>query len=192
MKPFVALSVVLGLALLAALVFSIYSFPRAGVGFGGQGALQERVATLEAERDVLQVLDQLDFAVDQKEWDTVRGLFLDEIDVDLTSLGGAPAPMAADTLVDGWRSNLFEGKPSFHMRGGAVVTVEGDTAHVVATEYVLNTLPQRSEAAMWEVWGRYDYTFAKTEAGWRIAGLTFGAFHSRGDQSIRSEFAPAE
>lgn len=190
MRVFMVISVLLGLALFAALAYGVISH-RPSVS-SDSSTLGARVAALEAERDVLTVIDQLDLSVDQKDWLTVRALFHDTIDVDLTSLGGEPQPMQSDDLVTAWRNNLFEGKPTYHMRGGALVDIEGDTARAIATNYVLNTLPKRAEASIWEVWGRYEFTLRRDEKGWRISGLRYEAFDTRGDEAIRSEFGPVE
>jgi ketosteroid isomerase-like protein len=153
----------------------------------GIEALEARVQVLEDERDALALIDGLDLAVDAKQWEAVRAMFADTIQADFSSLGGAPGPLAADDLVNGWRRNLFEGKPSFRLRGGARVSVDGDSASVIANGYAWNALPQLAENNFWEVWGRYEYGLSRSEDGWKIVSMTFVAMHQRGDASVRSE-----
>jgi SnoaL-like domain len=150
-------------------------------------ALAARVAALEDERAVLAAVDALDLAVDAKDWSAARALFADQIDADFSSLGGAPGRIAADDLVAGWRSNLFAGKPSFHLRGGAEVRLAGDSAQVIANGYAWNALPQRTENNFWEVWGRYEFSLVRAGEGWKIAAMKFVATHQRGDASVRTE-----
>jgi hypothetical protein len=153
----------------------------------GVEELEARVQALEDERAVLAVVDQLDLAVDAKEWDAVRALFNDEFQADFSSLGGQPNAMRADDLVNGWQSNLFQGKPSFHLRGGAIVAIDGDTANVVANGYAWNALPQRADNDLWEVWGRYEFGLTRSGDDWKISAMAFHAAHERGDPSIRTE-----
>lgn len=158
---------------------------------GGDGAataaLAARVQQLEDERAVLGVVDALDIAVDDKQWDRARAMFADQVSADFSSLGGAPGTISADDLVSGWRANLFETKPSFHLRGGAIVTIDGDTALAVTNGYAWNALPQRVENNLWEVWGRYEFALTRTPQGWKINAMTFRAAHQRGSADIRSE-----
>jgi hypothetical protein len=82
---------------------------------------------------------------------------------------------------------LFDQKPSFHLRGGAVVTLDGDAARVVSNGYAWNALPQRTENTLWEVWGRYEFGLVRGDGGWKINAMTFNATHQRGDPGIRTE-----
>jgi SnoaL-like domain len=150
-------------------------------------ALAQRVQALEDERDALAAIDALDLAVDAKDWTAARALFADQINADFSSLGGAPGHISADDLVGGWRTNLYEAKPSFHMRGGAKVTLGNGAAHIVGNGYAWNALPARAENNLWEVWGRYEFDLVRTESGWKITAMKFVATHQRGDPTVRTE-----
>jgi hypothetical protein len=39
---------------------------------------------------------------------------------------------------------------------------------------------------MWEVWGAYEIPLRRTSDGWKAAGLAFFAWHTRGDDSVRT------
>ncbi len=150
--------------------------------------LSGRVALLEDERAVQAVVDVLDLAVDAKDWTAARATMADEIDADFSSLGGdASGAIAADDLIAGWRANLFEGKPSFHMRGGARVVIQGDTAQLITNGYAWNLLPQRPENNLWEVWGRYEFGLIRGGQGWKINAMRFVVLHQRGDITVRTE-----
>jgi hypothetical protein len=151
-------------------------------------ALEARVTLLEDERAIQAVVDVLDLAVDAKDWPTVRAQFADQLQADFSTLDGAPAgEVTADDLIAGWRSNLFEGKASFHMRGGARVAIEGDTARLITMGYAWNLLPARPDNNLWEVWGRYEFGLIRGGQGWKINAISFTALHERGDPSVRTE-----
>lgn len=65
------------------------------------------IQQLADEREIIQIVDGVDVSVDAKDWTTCRAYFLDEIDVDFSSLvGGEPMYMKADDLVSGWQTVL--------------------------------------------------------------------------------------
>ncbi|MBA2596280.1 MAG: nuclear transport factor 2 family protein [Chloroflexia bacterium] len=142
------------------------------------------------EAAIRRVVDEIDNAVDAKDWAACRGYFLDEIDVDFTSLaGGSPARMAADDLIAAWATNLYREKSSFHMRSNHRVTIEGDRADVVSRGYALNILQRGTGSDLWEVWGVYVHTMRRRPEGWRCSGMTLEVVYARGNEKVR-EFVP--
>ena len=109
------------------------------------------------------------------------------VNVDFTSLGGGePARITNVQLVDGWRQGLHPKKKSFHMVGHYRVRVDGDTATAAVKGYAYNVLDEDLGGGMWEVWGAYDIPLRRTEVGWKATGMAFHAWHSRGDESVRT------
>ena len=63
---------------------------------------------LSDRAEITLVVDEIDNAVDAKDWNRCRGYFTDEIYADFTSLaGGSPGNMPADDLVGAWATNLY-------------------------------------------------------------------------------------
>jgi hypothetical protein len=78
--------------------------------------------------EIIRIVDEIDNAVDAKDWERCRAHFTDEIHADFTSLaGGSPSNMPADDLVGAWRTNLYADKLSHHMRTNHRVTIGGDS-----------------------------------------------------------------
>ena len=91
--------------------------------------------------EILRVVDEIDNAVDAKEWERCRSFFTEVIYADFTLLaGGSPGNMPADDLVGAWASNLYADKLSHHMRTNHRVTIDGDSAEVFSKGYALNIL----------------------------------------------------
>jgi hypothetical protein len=145
---------------------------------------------LEDEIAIIRVVDAIDNAVDDKDWETCRGYFTDQFHADFTSLvGGEPADIPADALIQAWKTSLYEDKKSFHMRSNYRVTITGDTAEVFSKGYALNILAVGRGSDLWEVWGNYVHTLTRTADGWKCSGMTLTVVYARGNEKVR-EFLP--
>lgn len=144
------------------------------------------------EREVRLLADQLFALTDRKEWAAAQALFTDgEIDVDMSSLaGGGPLRMTAAQLFAGFAAGLHAGKASHHMATNYRITVDGDRAELWAHGYAWNHLPGvRGGDDLWETWGDYRLTCARTAAGWRLDGFHYFAKLNRGNESVRTHTA---
>lgn len=136
--------------------------------------------------EIILVVDEIDNAVDAKEWERCRSYFTDEIYADFTSLaGGSPGNMPADDLVGAWATNLYADKLSHHMRTNHRVAIDGDRAEVFSKGYALNILRRPTGSDLWEVWGNYTHTLKRTSEGWKCSGMTFVVTHARGNEMAR-------
>ncbi len=144
-----------------------------------------------ADHDAIRrVGDEIDNAVDAKDWDLCRSFFTDEIYADFTSLaGGEPGRIPADDLVGAWRTNLYPDKKSHHMRSNHRITVDGDRAEAFSKGYALNILDRPTGSDLWEVWGNYTHMLERSGEGWKCSGMTFVVTHARGNEAAR-DFVP--
>lgn len=146
-----------------------------------------KLEVMSEHTDLIELVDSIFDAVDAKDWDTAETLFEPAVYVDFSSLsGGEPATISNVQLVDGWRQGLHPKKKSFHLVGHYRVRTDGDIATVAVKGYAYNVLDEDLGGGMWEVWGAYDIPLRRTEAGWKAAGIAFRAWHSRGDESVRT------
>ena len=136
--------------------------------------------------EIILVVDEIDNAVDAKDWQRCRGYFTDEIYADFTSLaGGSAGNITADDLVGAWAKNLYADKLSHHMRTNHRVTIDGDRAEVFSKGYALNILHRPNGSDLWEVWGNYTHTLKRTGEGWKCTGMTFVVIYARGNEMAR-------
>ncbi len=144
------------------------------------------------EREIQHVVDEIDNAVDAKDWTRCRSYFTDEIYADFTSLaGGEPGHMPADALVQAWQHNLYADKLSHHMRTNHRIAIDGDEAEVFSKGYAFNMLPSSRGSDVWEVWGNYIHTLQRTPDGWKVSGMTFIVTYARGNERARDFVPPA-
>ena len=149
--------------------------------------------TLVDRAEMIRIADAIDAAVDAKDWLAARALFTDEIRVDFTSLvGGEPATIPADALIEGWSGNLTQEKKSFHLRGNHRIEFDGPDGAVLNSHgYAWNRmerglLEENGGEALWEVWGTYVHGFVRTDEGWRVNAMTFSATAERGSEFVRN------
>ena len=136
--------------------------------------------------EIILVVDEIDNAVDAKDWQRCRGYLTDEIHADFTSLaGGSAGNIPADDLVGAWATNLYADKLSHHMRTNHRVTIDGDRAEVFSKGYALNILRRPTGSDLWEVWGNYTHTLRRTGEGWKCTGMTFVVIYARGNEMAR-------
>jgi ketosteroid isomerase-like protein len=142
---------------------------------------------LADELALMRIPTEVETAVDRKDWAKARSFFAENVRVDFTSLvGGEPATIKSDDLIAGWSGNLKGNKESLHIRGGALVTINGDTASVYSNGYAWNKMPGGPDGDLWEVWGNYTHEFSRTSDGWKITSFTFNKVHERGSNFVKT------
>ena len=147
---------------------------------------QASIEHISDRMEIILVVDEIDNAVDAKDWQRCRGYFTDEIYADFTSLaGGSAGNIPADDLVGAWATNLYADKLSHHMRTNHRVTIDGDRAEVFSKGYALNILRRPTGSDLWEVWGNYTHTLRRTGEGWKCTGMTFVVIYARGNEMAR-------
>lgn len=142
---------------------------------------------LADETAIRSAIEEIDNAIDAKDWALARTCFAEKINIDFTSLdGGEPAQTTADALVDGWQESLYAEKKSFHLRGNHRIAVSGNQAKVSSKAYAVNAIDEGAVSGIWEVWGDYEHTLEKTPDGWKVTGMTLKVVKTRGDDRIRT------
>ena len=142
---------------------------------------------LADEMEIRRVVDEIDNAVDAKDWTKARTFFADRVNTDFTSLaGGKPAQITADELVGGWRTNLYADKKSFHLRGNHRIQINGSRAEAFSKAFAFNLLEKGKVTGLWEVWGNYTHTLERTKDGWKVSGMTLDVIHQRGNEKVRT------
>jgi SnoaL-like domain len=153
------------------------------------GDPQKQLQILIDEAYLRRIATEIETAVDRKDWIKARSFFADQVRADFTSLvGGEPATIPADALIQGWSGNLKGNKESLHMRGDVLITIDGDKATVNSNGYAYNKMPGATDGSgdVWEVWGRYTHNMTRTESGWKVDGFTFVKTYERGSMWVKN------
>jgi hypothetical protein len=124
------------------------------------------------------------FAVDRLDWSALRSCFADEVKIDYTSLfGGEPEVIAADVLLDRWRSLLPGFDATQHLTGPVIVSsMTGDRAvaetHVRAHHYI-----HEMDDGTWMVAGHYTLQMIRG-AAWLIGGIRLDVYKQEGNTNL--------
>ena len=147
---------------------------------------------LADELAVVRVTNEIDVAVDRKDWPKARSFFAEELRADFTSMtGGQPATIKSDDLIKGWSTNLGPKKTSLHLRGNHLVTLNGDKASVYSHAYAWNRMEGNGDP-LWEVWGHYIHELQRTPAGWKVTAFTFVKTNERGNTWVKTTPSPQQ
>ena len=124
-------------------------------------------------------------AIDLRDWQAVRDAFADHVDIDYSSLFGAPAAtVSSDEHVGGWRSFGGAFDATQHLTG-PFVTSEREGAVLGSTSVrAYHRIAGAPGGDTWIVAGLYHVRFVHRRAGWRIIGLTLKVIYQDGNLDL--------
>jgi hypothetical protein len=138
------------------------------------------IAALSDRIEIHDLLTRYTRAIDTGEWDRLDDVFLPDARIDYSATGGLAAPYPE---VKAWLAKMLPLFPRRqHVLGQSDVTVDGDTATVVA--YFVNPMvapgADDDQEALWEFGGLYHHALVRTAAGWRSRELVEELIWKRG------------
>jgi hypothetical protein len=124
-------------------------------------------------------------AIDLRDWQAVRDAFADHVDVDYSSLFGAPAAtVSSDEQIGGWRSFVGAFDATQHLTGPFVAS-ERESAVLGSTSVrAYHRIAGAPGGDTWMVAGLYHVRFVHRRAGWRIIGMTLKVFYQDGNVDL--------
>jgi hypothetical protein len=153
----------------------------AALGTTGAALTARRTAPADDRLAVADVVARVAYEADARDWAAVRTLYADSVRVDYTSLaGGAPATVAADALIAGWRELLPGFERTQHMLGPVVVRLDGDRATARTHVRALHRIGREE----WIVGGHYTYQLARRGDEWAITHHTLGGAYQEGNLQL--------
>jgi hypothetical protein len=140
--------------------------------------------SLENRAAITDAVVELLYAIDARDWKTVRACFDETVEVDYTSLfGGKPSTTSAAELVAGWEAFLPGFDSTQHMLGP--VTARAEPGGVVAQTHVrgYHYVKDAPGGEVWMVAGHYTIRLVRRN-GWKIRGLTLTAYYQEGNRGL--------
>ena len=149
--------------------------------------MSELQGLLDREK-VIDVVNRLFVAVDDRDWAAARACLADRVHFDMTSLGGpAPAELAAEEITGAWQTGLAPIEAVHHQSGNFRVRVEGDEAECFCYGTAHHYRRVRSGNNTRLFVGSYEYRLARAGETWRITSFKFNAKFVDGNLGLESE-----
>jgi hypothetical protein len=124
-------------------------------------------------------------ALDMREWQAVRDAFADHVDVDYSSLFGAPAAtVSSDDQIGGWRSFVGAFDATQHITGPFVTSEREGAVLGSASVRAYHRIAGTPGGDTWMVAGLYHVRFVHRRAGWRIIGITLKVIYQDGNLDL--------
>jgi hypothetical protein len=142
-------------------------------------------------------------AIDELDWDTLRGCFAATVATDYTSLwGGEPETLPIDDLIGRWQDLAHGYDATQHLTGPILTRPAGqDRATCTTTVRGYHHLVEGESRGTWMVAGRYTMDLARQASpgdaggsrgsggpggsdGWAIAGITLSVAYEDGDRGL--------
>ena len=137
---------------------------------------------------IIDRINELFVATDQKAWARVADCFTAEAMLDMHSLGGQPPQrLPATAIAAGWEKGLAMLEAVHHQAGNYRVDLHGDEAtafcYGVAFHYRRTTSGRNTRMFV----GSYDFHLVLREGDWRIDSFKFNAKFVDGNMNLETD-----
>lgn len=127
---------------------------------------------------------RLFIATDARDWESLKTIFADEVELDYSSMNGQPAAcIKAEDILAGWQTILPGFTHTHHQIGNMISTSRGDEASVfcygTATHYLEN-----EQDSIWTVVGSYDFDLKEITGRWVVTKMKFNFKYQEGNTNL--------
>lgn len=148
-------------------------------------ATDPKLQMLSDEHDVIKAINTLFIETDNRNWEAVKAVFADTVLFDMTSMvGGKPARLSAQNIVDAWDQGLKPLKTIHHQAGNYLVTINGLQAEAfcygIASHYLPNLQNQNTRTFV----GSYDFHLTRHGQRWTIDRFRFNLKYVDGNKDL--------
>ena len=144
----------------------------------------EQLQYLTDRAEISDVVNRYATGLDTHNWVLLRSIFLDEIDMDFSSVHMKPGRMNADAWVESARV-LFAGfDATQHLSANHVHDIRGDeatcTSYMRAEHFVINNEGEN----YYTMGGYYVNQLVRTPDGWKLSGVNLNVTWNRGNRNV--------
>ncbi|MCU7549640.1 nuclear transport factor 2 family protein [Chitinophagaceae bacterium LB-8] len=134
---------------------------------------------------VIEVVNKLFIYTDEQEWAKLQSeVFTEQIQFDMSSLGGEPKTAMAKEVCESWQKG-FEGLDAVnHLAGNYLVTINELTADVFAYATATHFKKAATQGNTREFVGTYNLHLVYTEKGWRIDAFKYNLKYVNGNVEL--------
>ncbi len=134
---------------------------------------------------IIETVSRLFVAVDNRDWNTVKSILDDRVQLDYTSMsGGKASVLKADQIIDSWKSLLPGFDQTHHQLGNWLVSTDSGSVKVFCYGTATHYLKNESENNLWTVVGSYDIEMKRKNEKWRITLMKFNLKYIDGNAGL--------
>ena len=147
---------------------------------------EDKLNHLLARMEISRTLYGYAQGVDRRDWESFRGCFCQEVEIDLSSYSGnPPVTMALDDWVEVVRTGLSGFDATQHISANHLIEVNQDKAHATSDVQASHILDgERAVLAGW-----YDTQLKHEEGQWRISRSQLNVTWTLGPNSLYARAA---
>jgi len=132
------------------------------------------VNSLADKAQVIDTINDLFIATDNRDWSKVLDCFSSEVLFDMSSLTGQEAvSLSPQEIVNSWEEGLRPLRAVHHQAGNYRVRIDGDEAQAFCYGIAFHYLPNPSGKNMRVFVGSYDFHLRREGDRWRIDQFRF-------------------
>lgn len=141
------------------------------------------------EKDrIIDTINQLFIATDNRDWPAVRGCLADNVLLDMASLaGGRPSRLTAEQVASGWEEGLKPIESVHHQAGNYRVEVQGEQASAFCYGIASHFRRNRSGRNTRVFVGSYDFHLQRIEDRWLIDSFRFNLKYVDGNAELERD-----
>lgn len=134
--------------------------------------------------DISQVIHTYATAIDSRDWELLATCFTEDLEADFRSFGGREVVKGRDTWVAAIKSTIQGLDATQHLTANHVITVDGDTATLVAYLQAVHRLDSARSDPEYTIGGYYTCDMVRTAQGWRMRRYALSVTWHRGNRDI--------
>ena len=141
-----------------------------------------------AKQDVIDVYVKMHVAADECKWDDWKKAFLEEVDVDMSSITGKPVErFKRDAWLESyWKAMTPKFQPIMKFMDNHVVEINGDKATARCYVRVLHVIPGAPGGESLISHGIYTFGLVLVGKEWKIASTKTELMYDAGNKGLRA------
>jgi len=150
-------------------------------------AMSQELDDLIQRTRIIERINRLFIATDNRDWEQVRQCFADSVLFDMSSMGAGEAQsLGPDEIINMWETGLKPLKSVHHQTGNHLVSINGKEADAFCYGIASHYLPNESGRNTRTFIGSYDFKLARADDDWKITRFTFNLKYMDGNADLEN------
>jgi hypothetical protein len=136
-------------------------------------------------KEIIETVNKLFLAVDERDWGRLKNLMNDTIYLDYSSMTGERgAAIPLDQILESWKKMLPGFDVTHHQLGNYLVEEGDELANVFCYGMATHYLKNDSGNNLWVVAGTYEFELKSDYGSWRVTKMKFKLKYIDGNKDL--------